>query len=393
MWQQGGWVTSEAAYYENTDPSGTGFRVTPRLMPANWWDYSDQRKAEFDSGNSNVGLETNYQPVYEPGPSENLPLESESPLYVDGQKASVTIDGVSVSWLVARQMAEAGSTIPAGLASYQSLPGFQFTSNGLGNFSVTIPRQVGWNVTYGPNDGPNGTAYPVYRGSDAYSFTADWALSISPGHTGSGGGRARRSGSVGPSAVFNQKKFDKCLKELFNAKLTSESLEEGLPGLRDDTIWYGATIAGVGVALKTTFEKDSATIGRDLYSRGVGDGSPNSGATFGRTPFHNFIASDVYANLRPMFAGGIPGYTSIGFIALKIHELGNGLAGVRRQLAQGQNNPEYSSRDQLRTIGGYGPENKKHGIDDPDAGAALEICVFRGIVNLRTGRVGSTRGL
>ena len=229
MWQQGGWVTSEAAYYENTDPSGTGFRVTPRLMPANWWDYSDQRKAEFDSGNSNVGLETNYQPVYEPGPSENLPLESESPLYVDGQKASVTIDGVSVSWLVARQMAEAGSTIPAGLASYQSLPGFQFTSNGLGNFSVTIPRQVGWNVTYGPNDGPNGTAHPVYRGSDAYSFTADWARS-----TPRVVGAAVRQDPLGTppkgkkglsQAKLDGEKLKDCLSQLF--EVTTENFEAG----------------------------------------------------------------------------------------------------------------------------------------------------------------------
>lgn len=61
--------------------------------------------------------------------------------------------------------------------------------------------------------------------------------------------------------------------------------------------------------------------------------------------------------------------------------------------AQGTRNPEHAIRDQLPLIGGYGSENRKSGISDPDAGAALEICIFGGLVNLRTGRVGTTRGL
>ncbi len=85
------------------------------------------------------------------------------------------------------KMLDNGAGIPAPLAQYQHLPGFQFSTNGLGIFTVRLPRQVGWHVTYGPNDGPNGTAHPVYSGSNAYSFSVNWgpqapALTHEQGH-------------------------------------------------------------------------------------------------------------------------------------------------------------------------------------------------------------------
>lgn len=218
-------------------------------------------------------------------------------------------------------------------------------------------------------------------------LTVVWPIEDKRQRYGTGGG----GGKAGPKAVFDQKKFDNCVKKLFNAVVTSESLVEGSPGKSDDSIWHGATIAGVAVALQTSLEKDSATLGKELLADKIGDGSPNSGATYGGSPGHNYIASDIYANLSPVFPGGTAAYTAIGFKALKIHELGNALAGLRKQLAQGRNNPEYGIRDSIKNIGDYGEENKKYGIGDPDAGAALENCVFGGIVNVRNGQVGKGR--
>jgi hypothetical protein len=242
-----------------------------------------------------------------------------------------------------------------------------------------------------PDDGVSGRFFGPANGA-SFVTVRDEAPMVDASMSGGGGGGGVGVGRRGPKAVFNQKKFDKCLKDFFNAVLTSESLVEGLPGKGDDSIWHHVTIAGVGAALQTTVEKSSVTLGQELLSSGVGDGSPQAGATYNRTPLHNYIASEVYANAPPFPGGSIP-FTDMGFRALKIHELGNALAGLRRQSAQGRNNPEYGIRDKLKDIGGYGPENKKAGIDDPDAGAALEICVFGGIVNLRTGRVGPGRGL
>jgi hypothetical protein len=54
--------------------------------------------------------------------------------------------------------------------------------------------------------------------------------------------------------------------------------------------------------------------------------------------------------------------------------------------------------NQIRLLGrfnGFGADNKKYGVDDPDVGAKVEICTFgnKGIVGLRTGRLGPNREL
>jgi hypothetical protein len=119
-------------------------------------------------------------------------------------------------------------------------------------------------------------------------------------------------------------------------------------------------------------DDDSTVLGLDLHSWGVGDGSPNSGATWGAHPENNRIASDIVSNSNVPY---------IAKFALFIHELGNSLAGLR-----------YLNKKSKKKIGDYADKiDKKLGITDPDAGAAFKTCIFGGIVGVRTGRVGRSR--
>ena len=73
-------------------------------------------------------------------------------------------------------------------------------------------------------------------------------------------------------------------------------------------------------------------------------------------------------------------FSEVAKFALFVHELGNALAGQR-----------YLNGTSKTKMGDYGKQNRKLGISDPDAGAALEACVYGGIVGLRTGRIGTSR--
>ncbi len=366
-------TTTESVSFDHFDPTGKSYRSSLSNGTVNTAEGFEGGAAEMDPFGANFGLVNPYVVPDPPlPPTEDFPyffVDGESPMYVNGQQVQCFVDGMRLMGGCGRALGQLGRSLDVGSAD------------------PSVLSQLGiFIVSRGIRDSPD-PEYPVTRYVNEYWGMFSFDISIDGG--GGGGGRNQN----GPKARFDKKKLDKCLKELFNAVLTSESLEEGLPGLTDDSIWHGVTIAGVAAMLQTTLEKDSVTIGKEMLDRGVGDGSPNAGVTYDRTPFHNYIASDVYRNLSPVFRGGTTGYTGIGFKALKIHELGNALAGARRQLAQGRNNPEYGIRDTLKNIGGYGEENKKYRISDPDAGAALEICVFGGLVNLRSGRVGTTRGL
>jgi hypothetical protein len=80
-----------------TDPSNPG--------------YIDPRHTEFDSKGQNVGTVTSY--VQQPGgPSEPpIPIEGQSPLYIDGQRANVTLNGLPMS---AQEVAAYVNTVGVG---------------------------------------------------------------------------------------------------------------------------------------------------------------------------------------------------------------------------------------------------------------------------------------
>jgi hypothetical protein len=85
-------------------------RTTRRGMPQNYADYSNEPQAEVNASKANVGLESNYQPPSGSANNSFPPLESESALYIDGRRATATVDGVAMSWQVVRNMAQAGAS-------------------------------------------------------------------------------------------------------------------------------------------------------------------------------------------------------------------------------------------------------------------------------------------
>ncbi|MEJ7860897.1 MAG: hypothetical protein WKF90_04585 [Pyrinomonadaceae bacterium] len=89
--------------------------------------YADGLPAEFDPLGGNVGLSTPY--IYLTGGSgyprePEIPtlqrLSDESPMYVNGQRVTATLDGIEVSVSFALSALASGSAIPSALAPYMS---------------------------------------------------------------------------------------------------------------------------------------------------------------------------------------------------------------------------------------------------------------------------------
>lgn len=133
-------ATYDAVHFRQTDPSGSSERVT-RAYPENIFgvpswdpDYIDQRQAEFDPTGGNVGTVNNYQPQYGTVNPDFLPIESESSLYIDGQRVPCELDGMTVPCSMVQRQAAAGAS-PAGFNVHSH---FYFWMNGVG----VSPRKV-----------------------------------------------------------------------------------------------------------------------------------------------------------------------------------------------------------------------------------------------------------
>lgn len=96
-------------------------------------DYIDQRQAEFDPTGGNVGTISDYQPQYGTVNNDFLPIESESYLFIDGQRVAATLDGMAVSWHMLERMAAAGAL------TIGSNGGWQFPVEWR-NGSIFVPR-------------------------------------------------------------------------------------------------------------------------------------------------------------------------------------------------------------------------------------------------------------
>jgi hypothetical protein len=135
---------------------------------------TDHSPVELDGLGGNAGISTPYLP-FGGNPPQQYPeyqqLGDESVMRINGQDVRATLDGVGIPFAFALHLLQNGSALPAALDRYQHLQGFRFESNGLGTFSVNIPRQVGWNVTYNGANDDRGTASAVYLGSNNYTFS------------------------------------------------------------------------------------------------------------------------------------------------------------------------------------------------------------------------------
>ncbi len=170
-------VETEYVNFEHLDASGLSYRSTLNTGTAIMGEGGEGSPAELDPFGSNVGLFTPYIELtaspFEPEYPSLQQLYEDMPMYVNGQLVTATLDGVSVPLGMALGMMANGSAIPAALAPYQSNPNFNFSSNGLGLYSVTVPLQVGWHVN------PNGSVAPVYsqHSTRSFSFAIPWESS------------------------------------------------------------------------------------------------------------------------------------------------------------------------------------------------------------------------
>jgi hypothetical protein len=141
---------------------------------------TDHSPVELDGLGGNAGISTPYLP-FGGNPPQQYPeyqqLGDESVMRINGQEVRATLDGVGIPFVFLLHLLQNGSALPAALDRYQHLQGFRFESNGSGTFSVNIPRQVGWNVTYNGQNDNQGTASAVYSGSNNYTFMFGAALS------------------------------------------------------------------------------------------------------------------------------------------------------------------------------------------------------------------------
>jgi RHS repeat-associated protein len=194
-----------------------------------------------------------------------------------------------------------------------------------------------------------------------------------PDLEGAGGGSGTQL-NKGPKAKFDYKRFLKCLKDIFGVSITGQGgLPEGFAFDRDSGgAFEGVTSTGFVTTSVNATRFSSERLGEFLaIVNHDPNGGPESGMVLRTNPKQGYIANDVAKD---------PKNTDIALLALFIHELGNSL-GSQLKLK----NP----------FSGYGAENKKYGISDPDIGAKFENCVFgnKGIVGLKSGRLGGSREL
>lgn len=105
----------DAVHYEQRDSSGMSVRLTktaPEPLQAVSTSvypfYIDPANGELDAGATNVGLVDPYPPEPNPPLESPVPAESTSPMYIDGQRTSVTLDGMAISWQFAQNLLNSG---------------------------------------------------------------------------------------------------------------------------------------------------------------------------------------------------------------------------------------------------------------------------------------------
>src|SRR5215471_6194691 len=168
----------------------------------------------------------------------------------------------------------------------------------------------------------------------------------------------------GPVAKFDYKRFLKCLNKYFKVTMTSSA--SGVPNLMFNRE-SGGSFEAAGSTKFYAVDSNTTTYSSERLGNMLAVANsdptigPESGLTLRSNPSHTFVASDVANNYSNLDSS---------VFAIFIHEIGNSLG---QQV--GLKNP----------FGAYEQQNAKHGISDPDVGAAFETCVYRGLVGLKSG--------
>jgi hypothetical protein len=322
----------------------------------------DGAPAELDPMGGNVGLSTPYIQLYEPPqPTEEFPfleIFGDSPMYVNGQQVSCTLDGMSVGCSMAMNMLNNGSAIPASIAWAQHLPRFQFTSHGLGIFTANIPYDVFTNNsgrTWAQPQGTLGEGWRIFEGGSSI-FSLNWInVSWNPLQQQTRLASDEESESNvqnRPKAKFDREKYAKCLKDLFHTDKVGNFFTP-----KDKFLgFFGKSQTPFSITFD--YSKNREQIYKAIGKKAVG----YSPGDFVMTVY---IANDI---------------SSLDKLATEIHEVGNKIY-AKYMGSVGLSQPVRS--DGLgRALVRYGGED----FDDMDAGMALEECVFGGRV-LKDGTV------
>lgn len=169
--------TTESVSFEHFDAAGMSHRSTASDGTALTADGAyDGAPAEMDPMGGNVGIATPYiqEVIQPPPPNENFPyfpLDGDSPMYVNGQQVSCTLDGLSIGCGTAFSML--GHSADIDFANTSS-----WILSQVGIFAV--PRAVGNNEAPTPPGGDPNTAYATTRYQYEYFFNnISWGPQIS----------------------------------------------------------------------------------------------------------------------------------------------------------------------------------------------------------------------
>ncbi len=177
----------DSVQLHHADAAGVSERVTrnyPETLlgtTSSQPDDIDPRQTELDPMGNNVGTVTGYNPQYLPSePTFHIPIEGESPLFINGQRVSFSLDGMAIS----SQQAQAlmGTLGGAYLMSVWTGPA-SGASLSLGNYRVRVQdgNQSHWN-SFGNDLGAAVAAAGQYAGSEIFAhlyvdqpmFTGVW---------------------------------------------------------------------------------------------------------------------------------------------------------------------------------------------------------------------------
>ena len=246
-----------------------------------------------------MGLATPYLEVLPPPEEPNgdwsfIPIDSDAPMIVNGQRVTCSLDGMAIGCAQAQRAMDSGSAIPAALAPYQHLPGFNFESRGMGIYTVELPRQVGWHVTYGPND-TRGTARPVYSGTTTHSFSVNWSISVS----------VEGEPSTNESAQSNQALIDQAIADARNILSNSNAcsrffgfwlpVHERTMDRTDEIIDYRNTTEGTEIANALGGQLRIGLINGDMNNRTTGIRMNNTRTNLGTTVHSGEITYRMFA--------------------------------------------------------------------------------------------------
>ena len=239
-------------YFDHRDASGMSVRSTTASGTVLFGEGYDGAPAELDPMGGNAGLSNPYIEVNPPPIQPDTPLlqiyDPFDGLRINGQRVGCNLDGISIGCSQAFAALESGSAIPAALAPFQGLPGFQFNSYGLGIYSFTINNSGSNNAPTPPGGDPD-TSYGTRNTSTTYYFSISWAVQIPQQQT------QRQEMDVARVKTDIQsartKLTEKCLNNLKDFLLGAIKKEFGFKDGSDELKFFADEIVGLGSLLNS----------------------------------------------------------------------------------------------------------------------------------------------